>query len=539
MKKREWWQESVIYQIYPRSFMDSNNDGEGDIKGIISKLDYLSDLGINGIWLSPIYVSPMRDNGYDVEDYFNINPMFGTMEDFDELLLEAKKRNIKILMDLVCNHTSTEHVWFKEAIKDKNSKYHDFYIFKDQPDDKKSSFGGSAWCYVPSLNEYYYHYFDESQADLNWANPELRKEVANICKFWLDKGCGGFRLDAIELISKDLDKNIFANGPHIHEYLNELNKNSFALYDETLSVGEGWPTIDVALDYTRPERQELSLIFEFQTATLDWNTNRFGKYKPIPVDHNKLKEVVTNWQTGLKDKSWNVVFLENHDLGRSVSRYGNDKEYRVESAKMLATLMMCLNGTIFLYQGQELGMINPYFNSLDLYNDVDSKTMYKDFVQDMKIMSHDEFMNGLLMNSRDNARTPMHWDNTVNSGFNKGAKTWLTMNTHAKNINVYNELNDNDSVLNYYKKLISLRKSEIKDLLIDGVFTRLNEYETNEDMFVYEKSIDNKSITVILNLGSNDIEYDLSLIENKEIILSNYQDKTNKLRAYEAIIIRG
>ena len=538
MKKRAWWQESVIYQIYPRSFMDANNDGNGDLKGIISKLDYLADLGVNGIWLSPIYVSPMKDNGYDVADYFDINPMFGSMADFDELLNEAKKHNIKILMDLVCNHTSTEHVWFKEAIKDKNSKYHDFYIFKDQPDDKKSSFGGSAWCYVPSINQYYYHYFDESQADLNWANPELRKEVANICKFWLDKGCGGFRLDAIELISKDLENNIFANGPHVHEYLHELNQNAFALYDETLSVGEGWPTIDICLDYTRPEREELSLIFEFQTATLDWNPKGFGKYQPVPVEHAKLKEIITNWQTGLKDKSWNVVFLENHDLGRSVTRYGNDEEYKVESAKMLATLMMCLNGTIFLYQGQELGMINPYFKDLDIYDDVDSKTMYKDVVETMKAMSHEEFMHGLLMNSRDNARTPMHWDNSVNSGFNKGAKTWLAMNEHAKDINVENQLNDDNSVLNYYKKLISLRKGEMKELFINGNFIRLKDLEHNDDMFIYRKALGDKSYLVIINLGQNDLDYDLSLIKDKEIIISNYEKQSKKLRAYEAIVVK-
>ena len=539
MKKRAWWQESVIYQIYPRSFMDGNNDGNGDLKGIISKLDYLADLGVNGIWLSPIYVSPMKDNGYDVADYFDINPMFGTMADFDELIEESKKRNIKILMDLVCNHTSTEHVWFKEAIKDKNSKYHDFYMFSKTPDDRKSSFGGSAWCYVPSIDEYYFHYFDESQADLNWANPELRKEVANICKFWLDKGCGGFRLDAIELISKDLEKNIIANGPHIHEYLHELNQNAFALYDETLTVGEGWPTIDICLDYTRPEREELSLLFEFQTATLDWNPKGYGKYEPVEVNHNSLKDIVTSWQQGLKDKAWNVVFLENHDLGRSVTRYGNDREYKIESAKMLATLMMCLNGTIFLYQGQELGMINPYFHDLDLYDDVDSKTMYKDLVETMKVMEHDKFMHGLLMNSRDNARTPMHWDNSVNSGFNKGAKTWLTMNTHAKDINVENEINDDNSVLNYYKKLINLRKGNLKELLINGEFIRLNEYEENVDMFVYQKKIENDSITVILNLGNKVIDFKQELINGKEIIIANYDSISNSLRPYEAIVIKG
>ena len=537
MKKRKWWQEAVIYQIYPRSFKDDNNDGNGDLKGITSKLDYLADLGIDGIWLSPIYVSPMKDNGYDVEDYFDINPLFGTMADFDELLAEAKKRNIYIIMDLVCNHTSITHKWFQEAIKDKNSKYHDYYIFKDQPDNKKSSFGGSAWSYVPSINQYYYHYFDQSQADLNWANQELRKEVANICKFWLDKGCKGFRLDAIELISKDLEKNIIANGEHIHEYLHELNQNAFSLYDETLTVGEGWPTIDIALDYTKPQREELSLMFEFQTATLDWNPSGYGKYEPVEVNHKNLKDIITSWQQGIKDKAWNVVFLENHDLGRSVSRYADDKEYRVESAKMLATLMMCLNGTIFLYQGQELGMTNPYFYDLDIYDDVDSKTMYNDLVLDMKVMSHDKFMHGLLLNSRDNARTPMHWDNSVNSGFNKGFKPWLHMNDHCKDINVENGLADGNSVLNYYKKLINLRKT-YKDIFIDSNYIRLNEYEVCDDLFIYKKQIEDTSIIVILNLGKNNIEFNNDLIKDKEILISNYNDKAQYLRAYEAIVVK-
>ena len=539
MKKRAWWQEAVLYQIYPRSFCDANNDGNGDLQGIISKLDYLAELGVDGIWLSPIYASPMKDNGYDVSDYYQINPMFGTMEDFDMLVSEGRKRNIKVIMDLVCNHTSTQHAWFQEATKDKNSKYHDFYIFRDQPDDRKSSFGGSAWCYVESINQYYFHYFDESQADLNWANPELRKEVAKICKFWMDKGCGGFRLDAIELISKDLEKGIIANGEHIHEYLHELNQNSFGLYHEALTVGEGWPTIDICLDYTRPEREELSLIFEFQTATLDWNPTGYGKYQPVEVDHNKLKDIITSWQTGLKDKSWNVVFLENHDLGRSVTRYGNDKEYRVESAKMLATMLLCLNGTIFLYQGQELGMTNPYFMDLDLYDDVDSITQYKDLVLDMKVMSHDEFMHGLLMNSRDNGRTPMHWDNSVNCGFNKGAKPWLHMNTLCKDINVLNGLADESSVLNYYKKLIAFRKGMYKDILIDGMYIRLSSFEASSDMYVYRKFDDDNAIIVILNLGDKEIEYDLSLIKNKEVLLSNYDGLDSKLRPYEAIVVKG
>lgn len=537
--KRKWWQEAIIYQIYPRSFMDSNNDGNGDLKGIIEKLDYLASLQIDGIWLSPIYLSPMKDNGYDVSNYYQINPMFGTMDDFDLLVKEAKKRNIKIVMDLVCNHTSIEHEWFLKAIKDKNSKYHDYYLFKDKADDKKSSFGGSAWCYVESLNQYYYHYFDKSQADLNWKNPELRKEVANICKFWLDKGCGGFRLDAIELISKDLEKNIIANGPFIHQYLHELNENAFSLYDDVFTVGEGWPTIDICLDYTRPERKELSLLFEFQSATMDWNTNKFGKYDPIKIDYLKLKDVISSWQQGLKDKAWNVSFLENHDLGRSVSRYGNDTKYLDKSAKMLATLLLSLNGTIFLYQGEEIGMPNPYFKDLNEYDDVDSKTMYNDIVINEKLMSHEQFINGLLKNSRDNARVPMRWDNSINYGFNLGCKTWLNLNKYLDHINVLNQENDENSILNYYRKLIALRKGVYKEYFINANFIRLEKYETDSQLFVFKKQIDDQSIIIIINLNDNNLDYDISLIANKEILISNYEDKKNYLRPYEVIVIKG
>ena len=538
MAKITWWKNAVIYQIYPRSFMDSNNDGDGDLRGIIEKLDYLAGLGVDGLWLSPIYASPMDDNGYDVSNYFEINPMFGTMEDFDELVVEAKKRNIRIIMDLVCNHTSIEHPWFKEAISNPNSKYHDFYMFRKQPDDKRSSFGGSAWCYVPELDEYYYHYFDVSQADLNWANPEVRKEVANIVKFWLDKGCGGFRLDAIELIGKELEENIICNGPRIHEYLHDLNVQSFALYPETMSVGEGWPTVPIALDYTKEERQELNMLFQFETCTLDWNhSNGFGKYDPVKVDPVLLKESISRWQAGLATEGWNTLFLENHDLGRSVSRYGDDKVYRVESAKMLATMMYFLKGTPFLYQGQELGATNPYFKDLELYDDVDTLTKYKEFVLDLKVMTHDKFIEGILQNSRDNGRTPMHWNSGVNAGFNKGAKPWLTINSNYKEINAEDQLNDPDSVFNYYKNLISLRKGKYSDLLINGTYSRLIDLELCDEMFIYQMTYQGKKVVVILNLSNEELSLPNIKLEN--IIIHNYQEISNKLRPFEAIVLGG
>ena len=541
MKRVPWWKNAVIYQIYPRSFMDSNNDGEGDLRGIIEKLDYLAYLGVDGLWLSPIYESPMDDNGYDVSNYFKINPMFGTMEDFDELVVEAKKRNIRIIMDLVANHTSIEHAWFKEAISNPNSKYHDFYYFRKESeiDDKRSSFGGSAWQYVPELDEYYYHYFDVSQADLNWSNPEVRSEVANIVKFWLDKGCGGFRLDAIELIGKELENNIICNGPRIHEYLHDLNLQSFALYPECMSVGEGWPTVPIALDYTKEERQELNMLFQFETCTLDWNFQTYGKYDPIKVSPVLLKESISRWQDGLSTEGWNTLFLENHDLGRSISRYANDKEYRVESAKMLATMMYFLKGTPFLYQGQELGATNPYVTDLSLYDDVDTLTKYKEFVEDWKVMDHETFMKGILQNSRDNGRTPMHWNSSVNAGFNKGCKPWLFVNENYKEINAENEINDPNSVLNYYKNLISLRKGDLKDLLIYGTYERLFDLELTDNMFVYQMSLDGKKITAYINLGEEEIDLSSLNLDLNNVIVKNYDKLENKLRPYEAFVLGG
>ena len=521
--KEKWWKNAVIYQIYPRSFMDANNDGVGDLKGIISKLDYLSFLGIDAIWLSPIYESPMEDNGYDVSDYFKIAPVFGTMEDMDELIAEAKKRNIRIIMDLVANHTSKEHVWFKQALKGKDNPYHDFFYWQDQPDQKECSFGGSSWEYVPELNEYYYHYFAKGQVDLNWTNPQVRKEVANIVNWWLDKGVAGFRMDAIELIGKDLKKGIFANGPKIHEYLRELNENSFGKKEDSITVGEGWPTTSIALDYTRPENHELDMMFQFESACITNNTNPLGKFDPVALDLVKLKKVFERWHHDLYGKAWNAWFWENHDLTRSVSRFGDDRFYRVESAKALAIMLLMTQGTPYIYQGEEIGMTNAYYKKLSDYDDIDAHGNYQAFVVDKKIATHEKFMEGLQKGARDNSRTPMQWNDSVNAGFNAGAKTWLKVVPNYKEINVEKSLKDKDSILYTYKDLIALRKLKEDPYLM-----------------VYEREWKDQKLLVVINFDGDEHVIDLPM-DVKKVVLSNYKDSVCSLskvtlRPYEAII---
>ena len=537
--KEKWWKNAVIYQIYPRSFMDANNDGVGDLKGIISKLDYLSFLGIDAIWLSPIYESPMEDNGYDVSNYFKIAPVFGTMEDMDELIAEAKKRNIRIIMDLVANHTSKEHVWFKQALKGKDNPYHDFFYWQDQPDQKECSFGGSSWEYVPELNEYYYHYFAKGQVDLNWTNPQVRKEVANIVNWWLDKGVAGFRMDAIELIGKDLKKGIFANGPKIHEYLRELNENSFGKKEDSITVGEGWPTTSIALDYTRPENHELDMMFQFESACITNNTNPLGKYDPVALDLVKLKEIFERWHHDLYGKAWNAWFWENHDLSRSVSRFGDDRFYRVESAKALAIMLLMTQGTPYIYQGEEIGMTNAYYKKLSDYDDIDAHGNYQALVVDKKIATHEKFMEGLQKGSRDNSRTPMQWNDSINAGFNIGAKTWLKVVPNYKEINVEKSLKDKDSILYTYKDLIALRKSKkYKDLILNGTF----QLYLKEDPYimVYEREWKGQKLLVVINFDEDEHVIDLPL-DVKKVVLSNYKDSVCSLskvtlRQYEAII---
>ena len=445
--ERKWWHSSVVYQIYPRSFNDSNGDGIGDINGIREKLDYLKELGIDVIWLSPVYKSPNDDNGYDISDYCDIMDEFGTMDDMEKLLKEANEKGIKILMDLVVNHTSDEHKWFIEAKKSKDNEYRDYYIWRDsvdghEPNDLGSCFSGSAWQYDETTGQYYLHLFSKKQPDLNWENENVRNEVYKMMNFWIDKGIGGFRMDVIDLIGKVPDEMITGNGPKLHDYLQEMNKAALEGHD-LLTVGETWgATPEIAKLYSNPKRKELSMVFQFEHIGLDQIEGK-EKWDVKPLDLLDLKKVLSKWQTELEGEGWNSLFWNNHDLPRIVSRWGNDREYRVESAKMLATLLHGMKGTPYIYQGEELGMTNVRFEDINEYNDIETLNMYKDRIS--KGYSHDEIMASIYAKGRDNARTPMQWDSTENAGFTTG-KPWLKVNKNYKFINAEDCLQDKDSI---------------------------------------------------------------------------------------------
>jgi len=544
MIEKKWWHNSVVYQIYPRSFMDSNNDGIGDLKGIIQKLDYLKELGIDVIWISPVYKSPNDDNGYDISDYMDIMDEFGTMEDMDNLLREANSRGIKILMDLVLNHTSDEHEWFKQAKKDKNSKYRDYYIFRKpingkEPNDLLSTFSGSAWELDEESGEYYLHLFSKKQPDLNWENEEMRNELYDMINFWLDKGVGGFRLDVIDLVGKQPDKEITGNGPKLHEYLKEMNAKTFGNRD-VLTVGETWgATPEIAKLYSNPDENELSMVFQFEHIGLDEIPGK-SKWDLAPLNFIKLKEVFNKWQTELKHDGWNSLFWNNHDLPRIVSRWGNDsKEYRVLSAKMLATVLHMQKGTPYIFQGEEIGMTNIKFDTIDDYRDIELINMYKE----RKSLGYDEkdIMKSIYAKGRDNARTPMHWDDSENGGFSK-VEPWIKVNPNYKEINVKNNLEDEDSIYNHYKKLIQIRKQD--DVVVYGDFKLLN--KEDKSIFAYLRELDGERLLVVANFYGDNEEFILDKnikYEKAEIILSNYKDSSKNidkinLRAYEAIIYR-
>ncbi len=535
MKNIPWWKKEVIYQIYPQSFKDSNNDGIGDINGVISKLDYLKELGIGGIWLSPMYVSPLKDNGYDVEDYYDINPMYGSLADMDNLIQEGKKRDIKIIMDLITNHTSTEHEWFKKAISSKENEYQDFYVFADKPDDKKSVFGGSAWEYIPSIDKYYYHYFAVEQADLNWKNPRVRDEVCKIVNFWLERGVGGFRLDAIELIGKELENNVIANGPKIHDYLREISEKTFNKYPDCLSVGEGWPTPEIAIEYCKEEHKELSMMFQFETVALDWGGTPFGKLKQMEIPFKQLKDVFSKWQVKLMNDGWNTLFWENHDLPRSVSRQGNDSKYHYESALALLMILAFQKGTMYIYQGQEIGMANAGFTKLEQYKDIDALGNYKDLVEERKLISSEDYIKGLGIGSRDNSRTPMQWDSSKYAGFSN-SEPWLGI-TNRPEINVEDQLKDPNSVLNFYKNIIKLRTKDYADLLVLGDYE--DHLVDDENVYCYQRTYKNKSIITLVNFSSETVNVSLDM-KIKKLIVSNYKDTKQilsklELRAYESV----
>ncbi len=541
---KKWWKESVVYQVYPRSFNDSNGDGIGDLRGIIEKLDYLKELGIDVIWLSPVYKSPNDDNGYDISDYEDIMDEFGTMEDMDDLIQEGNKRGIKILMDLVVNHTSDEHKWFIEAKKSKDNPYRDYYIWRDpvngeEPNDLRSTFSGSAWQYDETTGQYYLHLFSKKQPDLNWENEEVRNRIYKMMNFWIDKGIGGFRMDVIELIGKIPDKKVTHNGPKLHEYIREMNKKTFGGKD-LLTVGETWGcTTEIAKKYSNPDDSELSMIFQFEHILLDQQSGK-EKWDLKPLELLDLKKALSRWQVELEGTGWNSLFWNNHDVPRIVSRWGNDKEYRVESAKMLATLLHGMKGTPYIYQGEELGMTNVRFESLEDYKDIETLNMYNE--RKKQGYTHEEIMLSIYTKGRDNARTPMQWNDSQNAGFTSG-QPWLKVNPNYKEINAESQLKDENSIFNYYKKLIKIRKSN--PVVVYGKYELM--LEENKEIFAYTRTLENEMLLVICNFTGNETEFVLERkfeFKSKELLISNYNVNENdpidsiELKPYESRIYK-
>lgn len=497
MRSTPHWKEAVVYQVYPRSFMDSNGDGTGDLNGIISKLDYLQQLGITLLWLSPVYRSPMDDNGYDISDYEEIADIFGSMSDMERLIAEAKARDIGILMDLVVNHTSDEHPWFIDALSSKNSAYRDFYIWRapaadgGPPDDSRSNFGGSAWTLDEASGEYYLHQFSTRQPDLNWENPRVREAIHAMMNRWLDKGIGGFRMDVIDLIGKEVDQQIMANGRHLHLYLQQMNRATFGPRG-SVTVGETWSaTPEDALLYSAEERQELTMVFQFEHIKLFWD-EQYGKWCNQPFDLLRFKAVIDKWQTALADHGWNSLFWSNHDLPRAVSKFGDDGEYRVVSAKMLATALHCLKGTPYIYQGEEIGMTNVSFADIGDYRDIESLNLYQERIAEG--MSHEAMMHGIHANGRDNARTPMQWDSSPHAGFTTG-QPWIEANPNFRTVNVAAALDDPDSVFYHYQKLVALRKQ--LPLLVHGDFRQI--VVDHPQVFAWLRTLGEQTLVVINN----------------------------------------
>lgn len=534
MKNEQWWKDAVIYQIYPKSFKDSNGDGIGDINGIISKLDYLEKLGIDAIWLSPVYKSPQDDNGYDIADYQAIDTMFGTLEDMDRLISEAKTHHIRIIMDLVLNHTSDEHRWFQEAKKSKDNPYHDYYVWRDAqdgqlPNDMQSVFGGPAWEYVEEVDQYYFHQFSVKQPDLNWDNEAVRHELYDMINWWIDRGVGGFRLDVIDQIAKVPDLKITNNGPKLHDYIRELNENTFGK-GEFITVGEAWgANIDNAKLYSNPDGSEFSMVFQFEHIGLDQQEGK-EKWDLAPLPFIKLKQVLTKWQEALDGSGWNSLFWDNHDLPRIVSRWGNDQAYRKESAKMLAVVLHGMQGTPYIYQGEELGMTNVQYPIED-YEDLETLNMY----HERKKQGYQEegIMRSIHAKSRDNARTPMQWDASDNAGFTTGTP-WLKVNPNYIEINAKDNLEDPDSVFACYQKLIALRKSY--PVFVDGHFRLL--LEEDENFFAYMREDENSELLVVANFFDQQVNLPLELdLQDYTILYQNYKDTSGNLyRPYEARI---
>ena len=532
-----WWKSAVIYQIYPRSFMDANGDGIGDLPGVISRLDYLADLGVDAVWLSPVFRSPQDDNGYDVSDYRDIDPLFGTLADMDRLIAEAKKRGIRIILDMVLNHSSDEHRWFLEAKKSRDNPYHDYYIWRDgkpdmPPNDMLSSFGGSAWEWVPALGQYYFHQYSVKQPDLNWENPALRQELYQILRWWAARGVGGFRLDVVDHFGKEPDRKIRVAGPRLHEYIRELSSEVLR-GTELVTVGEAWSaTPESAKLYSNPDGSELSMVFQFEHIKLDRMPGRENRAL-VPLPFQQFKQVLGRWQTELYGRGWNGLFWENHDLPRCVSRWGDDGKYRAECAKMLAVLLFGMQGTPYIYQGQELGMTNADY-ALEDYRDIGVFNHIREMRADG--FSEEEILYSLHTTSRDNARTPMQWSTAENAGFTAG-KPWIRVNPNYRDINAAAQQADPDSVWHCYQKLIALRRQH--SVFQRGYFELL--LEKDEAIFAYTRTDADTQLLVLCNFYGEAIDNPL-YPENAagELLFVSYPNisEPQRLRPYEARIYR-
>lgn len=534
IQKTDWWKKSVIYQIYPRSFQDSNGDGVGDIRGIISRLDYLHELGIDAIWLSPVYQSPMDDNGYDISDYQGIAPEFGTMEDMEELIAEGHKRNIKIIMDLVLNHTSDEHFWFQEALKGPDNPYYDYYVWADEPNELRSTFSGSAWEYVPHLNKYYLHQFSVKQPDLNWKNPALKQEIWDMINFWIEKGVGGFRLDVIDLIGKEPEKLITADGPTLHPLIQELNEKTFGAYD-LVTVGETWSADpENAQLYSHPDRKEFSMIFQFEHVGLDQQEGK-EKWDLAPLDPARLHNVLSKWQTELVGKGWNSLFWNNHDLPRAISRFGDDRPaFRELSGKMLAIYLHFMSGTPYIYQGEEIGMINTPITDINQADDIETRRMYAERIENG--FTKEELITSINAKGRDNARRPMQWSGAEGAGFSTG-QAWLAFGDTVKDINVEKALADKQSLFYTYQKLIALRKEY--PCMSEGKYEVM---ETgNSLVMAYRKYDEQDDFIILVNFTSDEQAFEVSS-EGYSLFMHNYEEAAflagQLLRPYEAIVLK-
>ena len=543
----EWWKKSVVYQIYIKSFQDSNNDGIGDLQGIISRLDYLKKLGVDVLWLTPIYKSPNDDNGYDISDYYQIQPEFGTMDDFEELLEKAHQKQIKIILDVVFNHTSDEHHWFKESQSSKENRYRDYYIWKepkegDVPNNWTSCFQGSAWEFDENTKEYYLHLFSKKQPDLNWQNPKVRQECYDIMNYWVDKGVDGFRLDVINVISKDesqyyVDSSIkghkvCANGPHVHEYIQEMNQKVFSR-KELLTVGETPAvTIEDGKKYAPLDNSELSMIFQFELMDVDGGeTNKWSDQRFVLKD---LKQIMSRWQEGMYQKAWNSLFWNNHDQPRCVSRFGDTSTafYHEKSAKMLAICLHMMQGTPYIYQGEELGMTNVPFKSLSDYRDIETYNSYKQLVEIEKKVTHEDMLRYMLKSSRDHARTPMQWNKDKNAGFSNQTP-WIMVNPNYLTINAEDEINNSNSIFYTYQKLIQLRKNY--EIITLGKYELM--IKDNENIYAYKRLYKDEEMIVYCNFSNQEVVYDSSILNDEKILIQNYEKhQKGTLKPYESIV---